>query len=124
MSSEELLEAVSQLSSSDLEQFISQVLELQAQRKAPSLPQAETKLLLKINQGIPSEVRRHYGELISKRQAEMLTPEEHNELLRLGEHVENLEAQRMESLMELACLRKTSLTILMEELGIQTPAYA
>lgn len=124
MSSEELLKAVDQLSPLDLEQFVSQVLVLQAQRKAPSLPQAEAQLLLRINQGIPSNIQKRYDELIGKRRAEMLTLTEHSELLRLSEQVENLEAQRVEYLIELARLRKTSLVTLMEDLGIQTPAYA
>lgn len=53
LSSEKLLKAVEQLSLPDLEQFVSQVLALQAQRRANNLPQAEAELLLKINQGIP-----------------------------------------------------------------------
>lgn len=124
MSSEELLKAVDQLSPLDFEQFVSQVLVLQAQRKAPSLPQAEAQLLLKINQGIPLNIQKRYGELIDKRRAEMLTLTEHSELLRLSEQVENLEAQRVEYLIELARLRKTLLVTLMKDLGIQTPAYA
>jgi hypothetical protein len=124
LSSQELLKAVEQLSLTDLEQFVSQVLLLQAQRKANSLPQAEAELLQKINQGIPSDTQKNYDELIAKRQAETLTPEEHSELLRLTEQIEKLQAQRLESLAELARLRKTSLTALMENLGIQVPTYA
>lgn len=96
-----------------------QVIALQAQRKAPSLPQAEAELLLKINQGMPSELQQRYDELISKRRAEILTPEEYEELLYLTEQIEHLEARRMECLAELARLRKTSLTSLMENLRIQ-----
>jgi hypothetical protein len=50
LSLEELLKAVDQLSLPDLEQFASKVLVIQAQRKAPTLPQSEAELLLKINQ--------------------------------------------------------------------------
>ena len=124
LSSQELLKAVEQLSLTDLEQFVSQVLLLQAQRKANSLPQAEAELLRKINQGIPSDTQKNYDELIAKRQDETLTPEEHRELLHLTEQIEKLQAQRLESLAELARLRKTSLTALMENLGIQVPTYA
>jgi len=124
LSSEELLKAVAQLSQPDLEQFLSQVLLLQAQRKATTLPQAEAELLLKINQSLPSDAQKHYDELITKRQAETLTPDEHTELLHLTEQIERLQAQRMEYLAELARLRRTSLTTLMENLGIQMPTYA
>ena len=123
LSTEELLKAVGQLSLPDLERFVGQVIVLQAQRKAPSLPQTEAELLLKINQGIPADIQHRYNELIAKRKAETLTPEEHSELLRLTEQVEKLEAQRVEYLAELARLRRTSLTALMASLGIRTPTY-
>ena len=124
LSPEELLKAVDQLSLPDLERFVSQVLVLQAQRQASSLPQAEAELLLKINQGITSDTQKYYDELIAKRQAETLTLDEHSELLHLTEQIEKLQAQRIEYLAELARLRKTSLTALMESLGIQMPTYA
>lgn len=121
LSTDELLKAVEQLSQPELDKFVFQVIGLQAQRKAPSLPQVEAELLLKINQGVPPEVQKRYEELITKRQAATLTPDEYNELLCLTDRIENLEARRMEYLAELARLRKTSLTALMETLGIRTP---
>ncbi|MEH2191804.1 MAG: hypothetical protein V7K98_03940 [Nostoc sp.] len=57
LSSEELIKAVQQLNQVDLERFVYQVINLQAQRKASSLPQTEAELLLKINQGIPSDIQ-------------------------------------------------------------------
>lgn len=123
LSSEELLKAVSQLSLSDLERFISQVLVLQAQRRANNLPQSEAELLLKINQGICLDIQKYYDELMAKLQAGTLTPDEHSQLLDLTQEIEKLQAQRIEYLAELARLRKTSLTALMENLGIQMPMY-
>ena len=83
----------------------------------------EAKLLLQINQGVPPEIQQRYHELIAKRHSETLTCDEYSELLRLTDTVEYLEAKRVEHLAELAIHRKTSLTALMEELGIQTPDY-
>ncbi len=123
LSSEELLKAVEQLSWQDLERFVSQVLVLQSQRKASSLPQPEAELLLKINQGIPSDTQKHYEELIAKRESETLTTVEHTELLHLTDQIEKLQAQRIEYLAELARLRGMALTALMANLGIQTPVY-
>ncbi|XWK86255.1 MAG: STAS/SEC14 domain-containing protein [Phormidium sp.] len=123
MSSEELLKAVSQLSLPDLEQFVAQVIALQAQRRANNLPQIEAELLLKINQGIPSNIQKQYNELVIKRQAETLTKNEHQELLNLTEQIEKLQTQRIEYLVELARIRKISLRELMENLGIQVPIY-
>jgi len=124
ISTDELLKAVGQLNQSDLEQIVFQIIALRARRQAHSLPQNEAKLLLKINQGLPPEVQKRYEELIAKRRAESLTTEEYDELLRLTDQIENLEARRVEYLAELACLRQTSLTKLMEDLGIHSPAYA
>ena len=121
---DELLKAVGQLSQPELEQFVLQVIALRARRKAPSLPRAESELLLKINQGASPDVQKRYGKLIAKRRAETLTPDEYNELLRLTEQTEALEARRVEYLAELARLRNTTLAALMKDLGIRKPAYA
>jgi DNA-binding helix-hairpin-helix protein with protein kinase domain len=83
----------------------------------------ESELLLKINKGIPAETLKRYNELIARREAEALTPEEYSELLRLTEQVEKLETQRVECLAELARIRKTTLTVLMRSLGLRTPTY-
>lgn len=123
LSVEELLKAVDQLSLPELEQFASKVLVIQAQRKAPTLPQAEAELLLKINQSAPFNTQKHYEELIVKRQAETLTIDEHSELLQLSEESEKRQAQRLENLAELARLRGISVTTLMENLGIKMATY-
>ena len=123
VSSDELLKAAGRLSLSDLERFVSEVIALQARRKAPGLPQAEAELMLKINQGIPSDLGQRCSELITKRRSQTLTPDEHSELLNLTEQMENLEAQRVEHLAELARIRGTTLAALMTSLGIRTPHY-
>lgn len=123
LSSEALLKAVEQLSQPDFEQFVSQLIALQAQRKASHLPKAEAELLLKINQGIPSDTQKLYDELIAKRDAETLTNDEYIELLNLTEQIEKFQAKHIEYLSELARLRGISLTALMENLGIQTQIY-
>ena len=124
VSSDELLRAVSQLNLPDLERFVTEVITLQAQRKAPSITQSEADLLLKINQGIPDTLRERYDDLIRRRKQEALTPAEQIEILRLGEQVEKLETQRIEYLAELARFRKVTLVGLMKNLGIRTPTYA
>lgn len=120
---DKLLSAVEQLSEPELEQFASNVNALVAKRRAPSLPHREAELLLKINQGLPPATRQRYAELIAKRQTESMTESEYAELLELTQQVEQWEAQRVEYLAELAQLRGMSLTALMQELGITTPAY-
>jgi predicted CopG family antitoxin len=70
LSSEKLLEAADKLSASELEKFVSQVITLQAWRRAPCLPEAESELLLKINQGIPAGLQKPYKQLIANKEGE------------------------------------------------------
>ncbi len=123
LSTDDLMQAVKQLSSSELEGFVWKIIALQAHQKAPGLSKDESELLLKINRGLPPDIQERYDELIAKRQSETLTPGEYDELLRLTDQVEKLDAERIEHLKELAHLRQTSLTALMENLHIRTPAY-
>jgi small-conductance mechanosensitive channel len=124
VSSDDLLKAVGQLNMPELERFTSEVIALQAQKKAPSLPRSESELVLKINQGLPEKFKRRYDELIEKRRAETLSQKEYKELLRMTQETEKFEAQRVECLAQLAKTRKTTLSVLMKSLGLQNPKYA
>ncbi len=121
VSSSELLRAVEQLDAVELERFVLQVIALKAGRSGPQLSRTEAELLTIINQPLPAALGQRYAELLAKRSAEMLSPNEHAELLRLTDQVEKLEANRLEALVELAHLRKTSLTALMKDLDIRVP---
>ncbi len=123
LSTDNLLKAVSQLNKHEIEQFVSQVINLRAQRFVQKLSQAEAQSIMKINQGLPAEVQKRYDELVDKRRDESLSSEEYDELLHLTNQIENLEVRRMQYLSELARYRKVSLTELMEDLGIQPPVY-
>lgn len=124
LSSEDLLKAIEQLETSELERFISLLMDLKARRTAPSLSSRETELLAEINQGLPARLADRYRALIERRRTGTLTSGEHAELLRLTDEVEGLEAERIKHLSELARLRRTSLAALMAELGIQTRSDA
>ena len=94
-------------------------------RKAPSLPtDIERELLLKINQGLPPIVQTRYDELTAKRRSDTIKAEELQELLGLINLIEKSDAERIRNLAQLAHLRQTSLTALMNDLGIETPPYA
>ncbi len=119
LSIEKLIEAAGQLSQPELERFISQVLALQAQRKAPSLSAEESALLMTINSGLSEEMYESYRKLIEKRREGHLTEEEHSDLLRISDENENRQAERLEALVKLARLRNTSLNELMSTLAIK-----
>ncbi len=121
ITSDDLLQAVGQLSAPDLERFVAQVLRLEARRKAASLSNRETELLLKINQGLPESLNERYRTLQSKLQAEKLAAEERRELSRLIAQREKLQAQRLEALSELARMWNLTLRGVMKQLGIHSP---
>ena len=123
VSTRELLRAAAQLSSVELEQFVSDVLALRAQRVSAGPAVSEAELLQRIRQPVPDGLRQRYRELIGKRRAETLTPEEHAELMRLTDQMENADAERVRALGQLAQRRNKSLTEVMQELSIQAPPY-
>jgi hypothetical protein len=123
MSIDELIKAANQLNETDLDQLLHQVVVLRARRKTQLLPQEETQLLLKINQGIPTDLRTRYQVLRKKREAETLDEREYDTLIQLSKQIEQMGAQRLEALANLAQLRQVSLLDLMQTLGIQPVSY-
>lgn len=119
LSKEDLLEAVEQLSLSELEGFFQDIIALTAKHHAPSLSKDETELLLKINQGLSQDNQGRYQLLINKRNEENLTEQEYQELLELSDQIEIHQTQRLEYLAQLARLRQISLTDLMTQLSIK-----
>lgn len=121
VTAEQLLKAVEQMPQQELEAFVTQVLMLRAQREASSLSVAESEVLLKINQGIPGELQCRFNELLTKRQDFTLTDAEQEELIRLTDQIEQLDAERIQLLGKLAQLWNKPLVGVMQDLGIQRP---
>ena len=123
LSTEQIISAVSHLSLPELEQVFDHVLALQAERKAAHLSTAESALLARINQGLPSALRERIACLRGKREDESITDAEYEELTRLTDRAEELHADRMAALVELAKCRGVSLAVLMDQLGIHFPEH-
>ena len=87
----------------------------------PHLSRAESRLLQDISQGLSAELWQQYHDLVAKRRAETLTPEQHQTLIALSDQIEMDYSQRLESVLELARLRGTTLEAQMKSLGI--PPY-
>jgi hypothetical protein len=119
-----LVKAAEQLSETELRQLTSQVLALNAKRTAPSITQQEAELLVHINARLPEDVQRRYDELIARRDAETLADAEYEELLRLTKQVEAFDVARVEALSKLASRRGVTLSALMRQLEIASPADA
>jgi hypothetical protein len=115
-----LLEGLQQLDVRELEEVGRRTALLRAQRVAPSLPQAEADLLLKINAGVvPTALQERWAELDGRFQQGTLTAEERAEHLELLDQIELLNAERMGYLVQLAQLRQLSLPELMAQLQIK-----
>ena len=66
------------------------------------MSERESELLLAINRGLPAEVAKRYRILVDRRRSGSLSPEEHQELHRLTDQAEELQAERIEHLAELS----------------------
>jgi hypothetical protein len=119
----ELLKAAGQLGPSELREFVSGTLEMRARREAPVASARESELLLHVNQSLPEDLSRRLKTLTEKRRAEDLTSEEHAELLFLGDEAERMEASRLNSLSELATVRRIAVPDLMSALGLVPPTH-
>lgn len=120
-STEQIISAVAQLSLSELERVFDRVLALQAERKAAHLSPVESGLLVRINRGLPPELRERLALLKARREDESITDAEYEELTRLSDQAEELHAERVAAMVELAKLRGVCLSELMNQLGIHFP---
>jgi hypothetical protein len=121
---DELLRGVATLDMKTLDLFTERLLALRARRRAPNLSRSESELLQKINKPVPGAVRERFNLLNEKLQDETISPEEHQEFLQLVDQIELADAGRVQCLLELARLRRVSLDVLLQDLGIHPPAYA
>lgn len=83
----------------------------------------ERALLIQINEGISTDARSRFDELVAKRQQETISLRELDELTQLTDQIEQHDARRLAALEALAQRRRTTLTDLMDRLGISPPAY-
>jgi hypothetical protein len=119
---QEIFHAIEQLPSTELDDLFIQVLQLRAQRQLPTQVLTESELLKTINVTIPSALQDRFNELVAKRQGITITDEELDELITITDQSEQLNAQRITALTQLAQLRNQSLPQIMKALGIQTPS--
>ena len=121
ISTDQIFSAVSQLSLPEIERLFDRLLALQAERKASHLSEAESALMERINQSPASDARSRMMQLRAKRDDGSITDGESEELTGLVDHSEELHADRVAALVDLAKLRGATLSDLMNQLGIQFP---
>ncbi len=125
IATDQLLEAACQLPPPELNQLVERLLAWRGQllNAVPRLSTNESALIQKINQGLTPVLQQRYDELLEKRDARTLAPEEHQELLVLTDQVEAWNVERVQALSDLARLRQISLSAVMQQLGFDQPVY-
>lgn len=121
LSAEEIISAVAELSLPEIEEVFDHVIALQAERKAPHLSPAESELLVRINAGLPADLFERLAILRNKREDETISDVEYQELTALTDVAEEVHADRLAALVELAKLRGVSLPALLDQLDIHFP---
>jgi hypothetical protein len=74
-----------------------------------------------VNRGLSAQDWRRYYELVDRRQAEELNEHECVELTEISHRIEDFNNRRLECLVQLAALRRTTLPALLNDLGIEPP---
>ena len=121
LTTEDIFAAITQLQPTEADKLTLRLLHLQAERKAPHIPEREAELLDRIYRVKRPEFRERFDTLFAKLRAFTLTPEEHEEFMRLTDESEAFDVQRLEALVELAKLRGKTLPTLMQDLGLKAP---
>jgi len=121
---EQVLGELEALSDAQLDRLLPQVFALRARRGRHVLGKREGQLLEHINRPLPAQLQKAYHRLNEKRRSRGLTETEAKEFHQVTDRLEMADARRLECLVELAGLRKTTLEKLMRSLGLKTPAYA
>ncbi len=122
-SSNAILTAVRQMSIAELEHLVDQVITIRAARVAPHLGADESALLARVNQGLSATEHNRMRALLAKRDDELLTPAEWQELTALTDQLEVLHADRLTALAELARLRGVTFNAVIAQLGLQFPDH-
>jgi hypothetical protein len=123
VSKNDLLRGVEQLNTTDLEDFIREILQIKAKRKAAKTNKKEAELLFTINHNFNEIEQTRFDELIEKRQSHTITEEELEELKTLSTYSEEIAVERVKALTELAALRNTTVRELMKELDVKPRNY-
>lgn len=123
ISQTQLLDAVKQLPSKELEDFVNKVLVFRAKTRSGNLSGVETKLLKDIYKKFSAKKLTRIKQLREKLETVDLSEPEFAELAALNDSYEEFHAKRMENLVKFSNLKGWSLEDTLENLGIGFPNY-
>jgi hypothetical protein len=115
---EEMADAVSHLSLSELNRLSTAVLERMPNGGKAAQQFQESLLLFAIHETLTDSQQERYAQLITRRREETLSETEYVELLELSTLIETMDARRLELLAQLATLRQVPLTQLISNLNL------
>lgn len=115
---EALLDSLNQLGADELYEVAFTAVRLRASRHANTIPEAEATLLQRINTTMPPDTQKRLALLIEKRQDETLTESELEELIALGDRIEEIQVERLSALIQLAAIRNVPLESLKQTLNL------
>jgi hypothetical protein len=118
----QLLTVVKQMEPEEFDAFLEEALASRPRHTGATLSARETKLIQRINRGMPAALSERYDQLRARLRKGALKKAEHEELLRLTHDAETRDADRATALAELAKLRRVPVRFLMKQMGITTPA--
>ena len=119
ITTENLLSAVVQMPEREYESFIKKADNLRKKALTDKDTRQESELILKINTIFSVDKRERYNQLYSRFSENNLNKAEHQELLKLNEEFEILNAKRIKYIGELAKLRHQTLEEVIEDLQIK-----
>jgi hypothetical protein len=114
----ELLSGVEQLSTQDLEKFISKLLALRTQKNLKNSSKLELTLVEQIKSKLPDPQQKRYDQLMQKRWEETLTSEEHSELQKMIDIIEEMDLKRAEAIFTLSQIKGVKPEELMKTINI------
>lgn len=114
----DLFQGIEQLDTASFEKVVKFITLLKTRRRVKHLSQKETELLLKINTLITPEIQARVDKLNDKADNLTITESERAELIQLLFKIEDLDAQRLLYLTELAKIRDVSVLKLIKQLKL------
>ena len=120
ITTENLLNAVTQMPEREYERFIEKANKLRKKHFTDKKSRKESDLIFKINTIFPTDKRERYNELYARFRESNLSETEHQELLSLNEEFEILNAKRIKYVSELAKLRHQTLEEVIADLQIKS----
>ncbi|MEZ4884794.1 MAG: hypothetical protein R3E32_08730 [Chitinophagales bacterium] len=118
-----VLQGIALLDTDNLRIFTNEVVQLLVNRTSDSKQAKEWTIIYQIYTLVPQNIKTRYEQLSHQLGIDQLSESEHEEFMQLNEKMENFSVVRLELLIELANIRQTTVSEVMQQLGLQKPTH-